>query len=94
MSNAWQTFQQFFGDLWHRFNSEWLPAIETNLTLFWRWLLANPIITLGISALLLLWACLVIRKSTLDGWSFGRVLLVFVLFGFGFGAIFAVLQVI
>jgi hypothetical protein len=93
MNESLQAFQQFFADLWHRFNSEWLPVIEANLVLFLQWLLANPIITLGVSAVLLLWACLVIRKSTHDGWTFARVLLIIFLFVLGFAAMLIVLHV-
>ena len=93
MNESLQAFQQFFADLWHLFNSEWLPVIEANLVLFWQWLLANPIITLGVSAVLLLWACLVIRKSTHDGWTFARVLLIIFLFVLGFAAMLIVLHV-
>jgi hypothetical protein len=93
MNESLQAFQQFFADLWHRFNSEWLPVIEANLVLFWQWLLANPIITLGVSTVLLLWACLVIRKSTHDGWTFARVLLIIFLFVLGFAAMLIVLHV-
>jgi hypothetical protein len=93
MSNALQAFQQFFTDLWHLFASEWLPVIEAKLLLFWQWLLANPVGALGISAVLLLWACLVIRKSTHDGWSFVRVLLVALLLVLGFAALAIVVQV-
>lgn len=82
-----QAFQQFFADLWQRFNSEWFPA-------FWQWLLDNPMITIGLSAVFLLWACIVIRKSTHDGWTFARVLLMLFLFGFGFAAIAIVLHLI
>jgi hypothetical protein len=92
MSKAFQTIQQFLAELWHRFNSEWLPVIEANLILFWQWLLANPIITLGVSAVLFLWACLVIRKSTHDGWTFTRVLLIIFLFVLGFAALANVLD--
>ena len=94
MSKALQALQQFFADLWHRFNSEWLPVFEANLVLFWQWLLANPMITLGFSAVVLLWACLVIRKSTHDGWTFARVLLMLFLFVFGFAAMAIVLHVV
>ena len=87
MSKALQAFQQFFADLWQRFNSEWLPV-------FWQWLLANPMITLGFSAVFLLWACLVIRKSTHDGWTFARVLLMLFLFVFGFAAMAIVLHLV
>jgi hypothetical protein len=83
MNQALQAIQQFFADLWHQFNSGWLPVIEAKLLLFWEWLLANPVATLGISAVLLFWACLVIRKSTHDGWSFVRVLLLLLLLAFG-----------
>jgi hypothetical protein len=91
---AWQAFQQFCAALWRRFNLEWLPMIEANLTLFWQWLSANPIITLGISAFLLVWACLVIRKSTHDGWTFIRCLSILFLFVCGFTAILIVLHVV
>ena len=83
MNKAIQTIEQFFADLWHRFDSAWLPVIEAKLLLFWEWLLANPLATLGFSAFLLLWACLVIRKSTHDGWNFVRVLLLLLLLAFG-----------
>jgi hypothetical protein len=83
MNQALQAIQQFFADLWHQFNSGWLPVIEAKLLLFWEWLLANPVATLGISAVLLFWACLVIRKSTHHGWSFVRVLLLLLLLAFG-----------
>jgi hypothetical protein len=94
MNKAFQPFQQFFADLWHRLSSEWLPVIEANLLLFWAWLLANPIITLGICAVFLLWACLVIRKSALDGWTVARGLLVFFLFGLGFAGMLIVLRTV
>jgi len=93
MSKALQTFQQFFTDLWHLLASEWLPVVEAKLLLFWQWLLANPIGALGISAVLLLWACLVIRKSTHDGWSFVRVLLVALLLALGIAVLAIVVQV-
>jgi hypothetical protein len=86
MSQALQACQQFFSDLWHRFNSEWLPVIEAQLLLIWQWLLANPIGALALSVVLLLWACLVIRKSTHEGWTLGRVLLLIILFGCGIAA--------
>jgi hypothetical protein len=58
-------------------------VIEAKLILVWEWLLANPVATLGISAVLLFWACLVIRKSTHDGWNFARVLLLLLLLASG-----------
>jgi hypothetical protein len=94
MNQAFEAFQHFFAGLWHRFSSEWLPGIVANLLLFWQWLSANPIITLILSAVLLLWACLVIRKATHEGWNFARALLVFFLFGLGFAAIFVVWHVV
>lgn len=93
MNESLQAFQQFFADLWHRFNSEWLPVIEANLILFWQWLSVNPIPTLGLSVVLLLWACLVIRKSTHDGWTFVRVILTILLILFGFAGMFIVMHV-
>jgi hypothetical protein len=86
MSKTLQAFQQFFTDLWQGFSSGWLPVIEAELLLFWQWLLANPVAALGLSAVLLLWACLVIRKSTHEGWSFARVFLLVLLLVLGFGA--------
>jgi hypothetical protein len=83
MNQALQAIQQFFADLWHQFDSGWLPVIEAKVLLFWEWLLANPVATLGISAVLLFWACLVIRKSTHHGWSFVRVLLLLLLLALG-----------
>lgn len=94
MNKALQTFQQFFGDLWSRFNSKWLPLIEAFLIRLGQWLSANPIITLIVSAVLLLWACLVIRKSTHDRWTFGGVLLILFLFVLGFSAIVIVLRAV
>jgi hypothetical protein len=94
MSQAFQAFQQFFADLWRRFSTEWLPGIVANLTLFWQWLAANPLIALILSAVLLLWACLVIRKATHEGWNIGRSLLIFVLFGLGFAGILVVLHLV
>jgi len=70
-----------------------LPAVEDELLLFWQWLLANPIATLVLSAILLLWACLVIRKSTHDGWSFARVFLVILLLVLGFAGMAIVVHV-
>jgi hypothetical protein len=92
MSQAFQAFQQFFADLWHRFSTEWLPGIVSNLILFWQWLAANPLIALILSAILLLWACLVIRKATHEGWNIGRSFLTFLLFGLGFAGILIVLH--
>jgi hypothetical protein len=86
MSKAIQAVQQFFTDLWQGFASGGLPLIEAKLLLFWQWLLANPLGALGLGAILLLWACLIIRKSTHDGWSFARVLLVALLLVLGFAA--------
>jgi hypothetical protein len=83
MNKAFQAIQQFCADLWHQFNSEWLPLIEAKLILFWAWLVANPVATLGFSAVLLFWAALVIRKSTHDGWNFARVLLLLLLLALG-----------
>jgi hypothetical protein len=94
MSQALQTFQQFFADLWRRFSSEWLPGIVSNLLFFSQWLSANPIITLTLSAVLLLWACLVIRKATHEGWNFARALFIFILFVFGFAGILAVVHAV
>jgi hypothetical protein len=94
MNQTFQAFQQFFADLWRRFNSDWLPGIVANLLLLWQWLSANPIITLSLSAVLLLWAALVIRKATHEGWNFARVLLIFFLFAFGFAGILVVLHVV
>ena len=93
MNESLQALQRFFADLWHRFDSEWLPAIEANLVLFCQWLFANPIATLGISVVLLLWACLVIRKSTQYDWTFARVLLTVFLFVLGFAGTLIVLHV-
>jgi hypothetical protein len=89
-----KAFQQFFADLWRRLSSEWLPGIVANLLLFWQWLSAHPIVTLSLSAVLLLWACLVIRKATHEGWNFGRVVLIFFLFVFGFAGLLIVLHVV
>lgn len=88
-----KSFQEFFTDLWHQIASEWLPAMEDKLLLFWQWLLANPVGALGISAVLLLLACLVIRKSTHDGWSFVRVLLAALLLALGLAAMVIVVHV-
>ena len=93
MNESLQALQRFLADFGHRFNSEWLPLIEANLTFFWQWLLANPIPTLGLSVVLLLWACLVIRKSSHDGWTFVRVILTFFLFLLGFAGMFIVVHV-
>jgi hypothetical protein len=93
MSQAFQAFQQFFADVWHQLDTEWLPGIVDNLTLFWQWLAANPLVALVLSAVLLLWACLVIRKSTHEGWNLGRSFLTFLLFGLGFAGIAVVLHV-
>jgi hypothetical protein len=92
MSQAFQAFQQFFANLWHRLSSEWLPGIAANLLLFWQWLSANPIITLSLSAVLLLWACLVIRKATHEGWNFARALFVCFLFVLGIAGILVVVH--
>jgi hypothetical protein len=81
-----KAFQQLFSDRWYLFASEWLPVMEAKLLLFWQWLLANPLGALGLSAVLLLLACLVIRKSTHDGWSLVRVLLAALLLVLGFVA--------
>ena len=86
MNKALQAFEQFFTDLWHSFSSGWLPVIEAKLLFVWQWLLANPIGALGLSAVLLLWGCLVIRKATHEGWTFARVLLMVLLFVFGLAA--------
>jgi hypothetical protein len=94
MSKALQAFQQFFTDLWHRFSLEWLPMIEEKLLLFWQWLLANPVGALGLSAFFLLWACLVIRKSTHEGWTFARVLLMVFLFVLGLAAMAIVVHIV
>jgi hypothetical protein len=94
MSQAFQAFQQFCANFWRRFSSEWLPEILAKLLLFWQWLPANPIITLSISAVLLLWACLVIRKSTHDGWNFARIFLIFLLSACGFAGIFVVVHAV
>ena len=81
MSQAFQAFQQFFADVWPRFGTEWLPGIVDNLILFWQWLAANPLIALILSAVLLLWACLVVRKSTHEGWNLGPAFLLFSFLG-------------
>jgi hypothetical protein len=94
MNESLQPFQRFLAGFWHQFNSEWLPVIEANLALFCQWLFANPIATLGISVVLLLWACLVIRKSTHYDWTFARVLLTVFLFVLGFAGTLIVLHVV
>jgi hypothetical protein len=94
MSQAFQTSQQFFADVWHWFGTESPPGIVDNLILFWQWLAANPLIALILSAVLLLWACLVIRKSTHEGWNIRRSVLTLLLFGLGFAGILVVLQLI
>ena len=93
MNESLHAFQRFLAGFWHQFNSEWLPVIEANLVLFWQWLFANPIATLGISVVLLLWACLVIRKSTQHEWTFARFLLTVFLFVLGFAGTLIVLRV-
>jgi hypothetical protein len=93
MNESLQAIQRFFADFGHRLNSEWLPVLEANFLLFCQWLFAQPIATLGISVVLLLWACLVIRKSTHSGWTFVRVLLTIFLFVLGFGGTLIVLHV-
>jgi hypothetical protein len=93
MNESLQALQRFFADLWHRFDSGWLPVIEADLVLFWQWLSANPILTLVLSVVLLLWACLVVRKSTHDGWTFLRVILTIFLFLLGFAGMFIVVHV-
>jgi hypothetical protein len=93
MNESLQTFQRFLADFGHRLNREWLPVIEANLVLFCQWLFAQPIATLGISVVLLLLACLVIRKSTHYGWTFARVLLTISLFVLGFAGTLIALHV-
>jgi hypothetical protein len=87
-----KAFQQLFTDRWYLFASEWLPMVEAKILLFWQWLLANPLGALGLSAVLLLLACLVIRKSTHDGWSFFRILLAALLLVLGFAAMVIVVH--
>jgi hypothetical protein len=87
-----KVFQQLLPDRWYLFASDWLPALEAKLLLFWQWLLANPLGALGLSAVLLLLACLVIRKSTHDGWSFFRILLTVLLLVLGFAAMIIVVH--
>jgi hypothetical protein len=94
MNEAWQAFQQFCAALWSRFSLDWLPVIEADLIQFWQWLFANPLFTLGISTVLLVWACLVIRKSMYDGWTFVRCLSILFLFVCGSAAILIVLHVV
>lgn len=93
MSQVFQAFQQFFADVRYRLGTEWLPGIVDNLILFWQWLAANPLVTLILCAVLLLWACLVVRKGTYEGWNIGRGFLTFLLFGLGFAGILVVLHV-
>jgi hypothetical protein len=89
-----KAFQQLFVDRGHLLASDWLPIIEDKLLLFWQWLLANPAGALGLSAVLLILACLIIRKSTHDGWSFVRVLLVALLLILGFAAMAIVVHIV
>jgi hypothetical protein len=93
MNESLQAFQRFLADFGHRLNTELLPVIEANLVLFCQWLFAKPIATLGISVVLLLFACLVIRKSTHYGWTFARVLLTISLLGLGFAGTLIALHV-
>ena len=86
MSQALQAFQQFLTDLRNQLGNRWLPMIEGQLLLFWQWLLANPAGALALSAIFLLWACLVVRKSTHEGWNFPRVFLLVLLLAFGLAA--------
>jgi hypothetical protein len=55
--------------------------------------LAKPVATLGISIVLLLLACLVVRKSTHYGWTFARILLTVSLFVLGFAGTLIALHV-
>jgi hypothetical protein len=93
MNESLQAFQRFLADFGHRLNKEWLPAVETNFVLFGQWLFAKPVATLGISIVLLLLACLVVRKSTHYGWTFARILLTVSLFVLGFAGTLIALHV-
>jgi hypothetical protein len=93
MNESLQAFQRFLAHFEHRLNTNWLPMIEANLVLFIQWLFAKPIATLGISIVLLLLACLVIRKSTHYGWTFTRILLTISLFVLGFAGTLIVFHV-
>jgi hypothetical protein len=81
-----KAFQQLLTDRWYLFALEWLPMVEAKILLFWQWLLANPLGVLGLSVVLLLLACMVIRKSTHEGWSFFRIFLAALLLVLGFAA--------
>ena len=56
-------------------------------------LLSLNLLAEGISVVLLLWACLVIRKSTQYGWTSARVLLTIFLFELGFAGTLVVVRV-
>jgi hypothetical protein len=92
MNESLLAIQRFWTDFAHRLNTEWLPLIEAKLQLVWQWLFATPIAMLGVSIILLLLACLVMRKSTHYGWTFARGLLTISLFLLGFTGTLIVLH--
>jgi hypothetical protein len=83
MDKTRQAAQQFFIDFWHRLNAEWLPALTSFLLFLGQRLQNNPVVTLGLSGLILLLGCLIVRKATEEGWNGGRIFWTIVLFVLG-----------
>jgi hypothetical protein len=92
MDKAAQAIQQFFTDLWHQFNSEWLPALTSFFLLLWQGLQDNIVLTLALSGVILLLGCLTVRKGTKEGWNVGRIFWTIVLFLLGLVGILVVVH--
>ncbi len=83
MDKTRQAAQQFFIDFWHRLNAEWLPALTSLLLFLWQRLQDNPPVTLGLSSVILILGCWIVRKATEEGWNCGRIFWTIVLFVLG-----------
>jgi hypothetical protein len=92
MDKTRQAIQQFFTDLWQRFNADWLPALTSYFLLILQWLQDNAVATLLLSAAILLLGCLTVRKGIREGWSFARLFWTIVLFLLGFAGILVVVH--
>jgi hypothetical protein len=92
MDKTRQGAPQFFSELWHRLNAEWLPAFTNFVLLLWQWLLDNLIITAILSGLFLLGGCWIVRKATGEGWNAGRIVGALVLFLLGLAGVAVVVH--
>jgi hypothetical protein len=87
-------FLSWCSHFWHTMIHHGWPMLEDQFALLIRTLMTNVPLTLFLSAVALIWSCLVFRSVTIGNWRWMPTLLMIVLFIAGMvGIIFVVREI-